>query len=292
MTLSHLHPQDSWRDTSQSIRRVMCFQTWQSINHMTNIMLVWRMMVELLAWVSRFPAEVDVQRTSDGTCHYWVWKMSRSPIVQGARSAEDIPGRCDVTKISDWRIWQSISQTSSDLLVLDTWDVVEKYVVDNVYRIESIECQQYDNLYGNGYSRVRTIFLKSWSWTIYTCSIHHAIARGPTLVDLCHLWKVRLQPFLEIVRCISVSWWEPQLIFLLRESTISTITGSQRVTQTGHQIGHCSMSRRCHRGARWHQRWRCCVRRTSHLARAEACSRRNFLRIICPWCGPLLLLLL
>ena len=87
--------------------------------------------------------------------------MSRSPIVQGARSAEDIPGRCDVTKISDWRIWQSISQTSSELLVLDTRDVVEKYVVDNVNRIESIGCHQYDNLYGNGYSRVRTIFLKS-----------------------------------------------------------------------------------------------------------------------------------
>ena len=87
--------------------------------------------------------------------------MSRSPIVQGARSAEDIPGRCDVIKISDWRIWQSISQTSSDLLVLDTRDVVEKCVVVNVYRIESIGCQQYDNLYGNDYSRVRTIFLKS-----------------------------------------------------------------------------------------------------------------------------------
>ena len=62
-------------------------------------MLVWRMMVELLAWVSRFPAEVDVQRTSDGTCHYWVRNMSRSPIVQWARNAEDIPrfrhtGRC------------------------------------------------------------------------------------------------------------------------------------------------------------------------------------------------------
>ena len=87
--------------------------------------------------------------------------MSRSRIVQGAMSAEDIPGRCDVTKICDWRIGQSISQTSSDLLVLDTRDVVEKYVVDNAYRIESIVCQQYDNLYGNGYSRVRTIFLMS-----------------------------------------------------------------------------------------------------------------------------------
>ena len=87
--------------------------------------------------------------------------MSLSRIVQGARSAEDIPGRCDVTKICDWRIWQSISQTSSDLLVLDTRDDVQKYVVDNGYRIESLGCHQYDNLYGNGYSRVRTIFLKS-----------------------------------------------------------------------------------------------------------------------------------
>ena len=87
--------------------------------------------------------------------------MSRSRIEQAARSTEDIPGRCDVNKICDWRIWQSISETSSDLLVLDTRDVVQKYVVDNVCRIESLGCQQYDNLYGNGYSRVRTIFLKS-----------------------------------------------------------------------------------------------------------------------------------
>ena len=87
--------------------------------------------------------------------------MSRSRIEQAARSAEDIPGRCDVTKICDWRIWPSISQTSSDLLVLDTRDVVEKYVVDNVYRIEFLGCQQFDHLYGNGYPRVRTIFLKS-----------------------------------------------------------------------------------------------------------------------------------
>ena len=84
--------------------------------------------------------------------------MSQSRIVQGA---EDIPGICDVTKICDCRIWQSISQTSSDLLVLDTRDVVDKYVVDLVYRIEFLGCQQYDNLYGNGYSRARTIFLKS-----------------------------------------------------------------------------------------------------------------------------------
>ena len=48
----------------------------------------------------------------------------------GARSADYIPVRCDVTKICDWRILQSISQTSIDLLVLDTRDVVQKYVVD------------------------------------------------------------------------------------------------------------------------------------------------------------------
>ena len=87
--------------------------------------------------------------------------MSRSRIVQGARSAKDIPGRCDVTKTCEWRIWQSISQTSSDLLVLDTRDVVEKCVVDNVYRMKSLGCQQYDHLNGNGNSRVQTIFLKS-----------------------------------------------------------------------------------------------------------------------------------
>ena len=51
-------------------------------------------------------------------------KSSRN--VQAARSVEDIPGRCDVNKICDWRIWQSISQIRSDLLVLDIRDAVEK----------------------------------------------------------------------------------------------------------------------------------------------------------------------
>ena len=88
--------------------------------------------------------------------HLSLLSLKDESIAHWVRSAEDIPGRCDVTKICDCRIWQSISQTSSDLLVLDTArDVVDKYVVDNLYRIEwSLGCQQYDNLYGNGYSRV------------------------------------------------------------------------------------------------------------------------------------------
>ena len=53
-----------------------------------------------------------------------------------ARSAADIHVRCDVSKMCDWRIWQSIFETSSDILVLDTRDIVQKYVIDNVYRIE------------------------------------------------------------------------------------------------------------------------------------------------------------
>ena len=66
-----------------------------------------------------------------------------------ARSAEYIYVRCDVIKISDWRIWQSISRNhcSSDILVLDTRDIVEKCVIDNVYRMESKGL--YYNLYAN-----------------------------------------------------------------------------------------------------------------------------------------------
>ena len=67
--------------------------------------------------------------------------LCRGPGVQKV-FLEDV---MSLNVICDWRIWQSISQTSSDLLVLDTRDVVEKYVVDNVYRIESLRCQQYDN---------------------------------------------------------------------------------------------------------------------------------------------------
>ena len=54
--------------------------------------------------------------------------------------------------MSVWRIWQSISRNHcrSDILVLDTPDIVEKYVIDNVYRMESQGCQQYYNVYANG----------------------------------------------------------------------------------------------------------------------------------------------
>ena len=41
-------------------------------------------------------------------------------------------------------------ETSSDILVLDTRDIVEKYGVYNVYRMESQGCQEYYNLYANG----------------------------------------------------------------------------------------------------------------------------------------------
>ena len=41
-------------------------------------------------------------------------------------------------------------ETTSDILVLDTRDIVEKSGVYNVYRMESHGCQQYYNLYANG----------------------------------------------------------------------------------------------------------------------------------------------
>ena len=37
-------------------------------------------------------------------------------------------------------------ETSGDLLVLDTRDIVEKYVIDNLYRIEALGCQQYTTI--------------------------------------------------------------------------------------------------------------------------------------------------
>ena len=40
-------------------------------------------------------------------------------------------------------------ETSSDILVLDIRDIVEKSVVYNMYRMESQGCQQYYNLYAN-----------------------------------------------------------------------------------------------------------------------------------------------
>ena len=37
----------------------------------------------------------------------------------------------------------AVLETSNDLL--DTRDIVEKSVIDNVYRIEAVCCQQFDN---------------------------------------------------------------------------------------------------------------------------------------------------
>ena len=37
-------------------------------------------------------------------------------------------------------------ETSGDLLVLETRDIVEKSVIDNLYRIEALGCQQYDDV--------------------------------------------------------------------------------------------------------------------------------------------------
>ena len=43
-----------------------------------------------------------------------------------------------------------VLETSTDLLVLDSRDIVEKYIINNVYRIKALGCQQYDNLCTNG----------------------------------------------------------------------------------------------------------------------------------------------
>ena len=101
----------------------------------------------------RYPEEVDVQRP-EMTRHVSLLTLKDESVAHCAmaRSAEYIHVRCDVSKICDWRMWQSISRNhySSDILVLDTWDIVEKYVIDNVYGMESQGCQQYYDLYANG----------------------------------------------------------------------------------------------------------------------------------------------
>ena len=38
-------------------------------------------------------------------------------------------------------------ETSTDILVLDTRDIVEKSIIANVYRIKALGCQQYDNIH-------------------------------------------------------------------------------------------------------------------------------------------------
>ena len=116
-----------------------------------------------------------------------------------ARSAKDIHVRCGVSKIGDWRIWQSISRNhcSSDILVLDTRDIVEKCVIDNGYRMESQECQQYYNLHENGSC--------SHEKEQYKLTLNPHKRQRTTYCGLVSSLKSYCNLFVEIVCCISVT---------------------------------------------------------------------------------------
>ena len=72
------------------------------------------------------------------TCH--------EPLRTAVRGAEDMMS----LKSAIGEYGNPFLETSSDLLVLDTHEIAEKYVIDNVYRIDSLGCQQYNNLCTNG----------------------------------------------------------------------------------------------------------------------------------------------
>ena len=118
-----------------------------------------------------------------------------------------------------------------------------------------IGCQQYDNVDGNGNSRVQTIFwsreAEHYTLVQYTTRVPEDQHCGPVSSPKSHTATFSRDCMLHLSFVMGTS-----MNFFSRESTMSTITVSQRETQTGHQIGHCSMPRRCRRGARWHQRWR------------------------------------
>ena len=179
-------------------------------------------------------------------------------------------------------------ETSGDLLVLDTRDTVEKSVIDNLYRIEALGCQHYDNFVSERLvERTIPIYDVMKKNNIHLFNTPHKRQKTKTS-ELVLSLKSDRNLFFEIVCCISVSWWQPRWMFISREPTVSSVTVRQRETQTGHRVGHCSMPRRCHRGAGWHNTKcrSCCVRRTCHRAHAEASSSQNFPGI-CPGCVPL-----
>ena len=117
-------------------------------------------------------------------------------------------------------------ETSSDILVLDTQDIVEKSGVYNVYRMESKGCRQYYDLYANGscsheeqqytlnpHKRQRTTSSGLVSWLksdrnlfsrlfVASRDDYFSHKNQPCPPSLSARWKLKLGTKSDIVRCL------------------------------------------------------------------------------------------
>ena len=80
----------------------------------------------------------------------------------------------------------AVLETSNDLLVLDTRDIVEISVIDNMYRIEALICQQFDNFVHEQLVESTKHIPEVMTKNTIHCSIYHTSAIRPKLVDLYH----------------------------------------------------------------------------------------------------------
>ena len=131
-------------------------------------------------------------------------------------------------------------ETSSDILVLDTQDIVEKYGVYNVYRMESHGCQEYYNWYANG----------SCSHIEEQYTLNPDKRQRTTSSGLVTSLKSEGNLFSRLFVASQFRDGNLNDYVSHKNKPMSTTTVSQRETQTGHQIAHCSMPRRCPREAR------------------------------------------
>ena len=85
--------------------------------------------------INDFERWVDCALGTPDMSHYEQRSVVQTIFLQDVMSLKSEIGEYD----------NAVLETSNDLLVLDTRDIVEKSVIDNVYRIVALGCQQFDN---------------------------------------------------------------------------------------------------------------------------------------------------
>ena len=86
--------------------------------------------------INDFETWVDCALCTPDMSHYKQRPGVQKIFLQYVMSLKSAIGECD----------NPFLETSTDILVLDTRDIVEKSVIANVYRIEALGCQQYGNI--------------------------------------------------------------------------------------------------------------------------------------------------
>ena len=149
-------------------------------------------------------------------CIVYTW---HEPLLATVRSAEDITARGDVSKICNWRIWRSVGTFSFST----TRDIVEisyyrQCVSNRGPRLSTVR-QYWRERLGERTKHIPEGMKKN---TIHLFNAPHKPQKTNTSGLVSSLKSDR--NLISRLYVASVLWWQPQLFFLSREYTMSTIS--------------------------------------------------------------------